>query len=47
MEQAAKETGYDFSGLHLPKSDKEVYSLSYETLLCPCESRAGTGGHGG
>ncbi|HPF90416.1 MAG TPA: tail fiber domain-containing protein [Flavobacteriales bacterium] len=35
VEQAAKETGYDFSGLHLPKSDKEVYSLSYETFVVP------------
>ena len=35
VEQAAKETGYDFSGLHKPNNSKELYALSYETFVVP------------
>ena len=35
VEQAAKETGYDFSGLHKPNNSKELYAISYETFVVP------------
>ena len=35
VEQAAKETGYDFSGLHKPTNSKDLYALSYETFVVP------------
>ncbi|MEO6128556.1 MAG: tail fiber domain-containing protein [Ferruginibacter sp.] len=35
VEQAAKETGYDFSGLRKPKTDNDLYALSYETFVVP------------
>jgi trimeric autotransporter adhesin len=35
VEQAAKESGYDFSGLYKPKSDKDLYSISYESFVVP------------
>ncbi len=35
VEQAAKETGYDFSGLHKPNNSKDLYALSYESFVVP------------
>ena len=35
VEQAAIETGYDFSGLHKPNNSKDLYALSYETFVVP------------
>lgn len=35
VEQAAVETGYDFSGLHKPNNSKDLYALSYETFVVP------------
>jgi len=35
VEKAAKETGYDFSGVIKPKSDKDLYSLSYAEFVVP------------
>ena len=35
VEQAAKETGYDFSGLHKPNNKNDLYALSYETFVVP------------
>ena len=35
VEQAAKETGYDFSGLHKPNNSNDPYALSYETFVVP------------
>ena len=35
VEQAAKETGYDFSGLHKPDNSKDLYALSYESFVVP------------
>ena len=32
---AAKESGYDFSGVQLPKNTSQLYSLSYETFVVP------------
>jgi trimeric autotransporter adhesin len=34
--EAAKESGYNFSGItHIPKNDKELYTLSYEQFVVP------------
>lgn len=35
MEKAADEAGYNFSGIIIPKNDKEHYSLSYESFVVP------------
>lgn len=35
VEKAASETGYEFSGLIKPKSEKEYYGLSYESFVGP------------
>lgn len=35
VETAAKATGYDFSGVDIPKSAKEVYGLRYEEFVIP------------
>ena len=35
VEQAAKETGYDFSGIHKPNNSKDLYALSYESFVVP------------
>ena len=35
VEQAAKETGYDFSGVHKPLNEKDNYSLAYGEFTVP------------
>jgi hypothetical protein len=35
VEQAAKESGYDFSGVKLPHNDHDLYTLSYEVFVVP------------
>jgi len=35
VEQAAKQTGYVFSGVNKPKNDKDLYSLSYAQFVVP------------
>jgi trimeric autotransporter adhesin len=35
VEQAARASGYDFSGITIPKNDKELYTLSYEQFVVP------------
>ena len=35
VEKAAQTTGYNFSGINKPKSDKDHYSLSYESFVVP------------
>ena len=35
VEKAAKEIGYDFSGVDAPKNDKDVYSLRYSDFVVP------------
>jgi hypothetical protein len=35
VESAAKEAGYNFSGISSPQNDKEYYSLSYESFVVP------------
>ena len=35
VEQAARESGYDFSGITAPKNSKDLYSLSYEQFVVP------------
>jgi hypothetical protein len=35
VEQAAIKTGYNFSGINKPKTDKDHYSLSYESFVVP------------
>lgn len=35
VEKAATESDYDFSGIIKPKSEKEHYSLSYESFVAP------------
>jgi trimeric autotransporter adhesin len=35
VEQAARESGYDFSGIQAPKNNKDLYSLSYEQFVVP------------
>jgi len=35
VEKAANETGYDFSGVIKPKSNKDLYSLSYAEFVVP------------
>ncbi|HEY4289598.1 MAG TPA: tail fiber domain-containing protein [Puia sp.] len=35
VEQAAKKSGYDFSGIILPKTEEDHYSLSYDAFVVP------------
>ncbi|MEW5995450.1 MAG: tail fiber domain-containing protein, partial [Candidatus Zixiibacteriota bacterium] len=35
VEQAAQETGYDFSGVDAPKNDKGMYGLRYAEFVVP------------
>ena len=35
VEQAAKEVGYDFDGVQLPKNDHDHYTLGYSTFVVP------------
>jgi hypothetical protein len=35
VEQIAKETGYDFSGVSKPANDKDIYSLRYAEFVVP------------
>ena len=35
VEDAAKETGYDFSGVHKPQNDKDHYGLAYSEFVVP------------
>jgi trimeric autotransporter adhesin len=35
VEQAAKEAGYDFSGLQKPANPDELYSLRYSDFVMP------------
>ena len=35
VEKAAQTSGYNFSGINKPKSDKDHYSLSYESFVVP------------
>ena len=35
VEKAAEKSGYNFSGINKPKTDKDHYSLSYESFVVP------------
>jgi len=35
VEKAAKDAGYDFSGVGVPKSPNQLYTLSYEQFVVP------------
>jgi hypothetical protein len=35
VEQAAKQVGYDFSGVDAPKNDKDLYGLRYAEFVVP------------
>jgi trimeric autotransporter adhesin len=35
VEQAAKKLNYDFSGVHVPENEKDVYGLSYSEFVVP------------
>jgi trimeric autotransporter adhesin len=35
IEQAAKESGYDFNGVHKPANEKDNYSVSYSLFTVP------------
>jgi len=35
VEQAAIASGYEFSGLHKPQNNKDLYALSYESFVVP------------
>jgi trimeric autotransporter adhesin len=35
VEQAAKETGYDFNGVHVPQDENDNYSLAYSQFVVP------------
>jgi hypothetical protein len=35
VEKAAKECGFDFPGIDIPKNDKEVYALRYSDFIMP------------
>ena len=35
VEQAANEAGYNFSGITKPKTNNDLYSLSYESFVVP------------
>jgi len=35
VEKTAKEIGYDFSGVKIPKHDKELYGITYSEFVVP------------
>ena len=35
MEKAAKESGYDFSGVQIPANPNELYSIRYSDFVMP------------
>jgi len=35
VEQAARESGYDFSGITIPKKSTELYTMSYAQFVVP------------
>ena len=35
VEQAAKETGFDFQGIDVPRNEMEVYTLRYTDFIVP------------
>lgn len=35
VEKAAQESGYNFSGVHKPETDKDNYSIAYDKLVVP------------
>jgi trimeric autotransporter adhesin len=35
VEQAAKQLNYDFSGVHVPENERDVYGLSYSEFVVP------------
>ena len=35
VEQAAKELGYEFNGVDVPKNDKDFYGLRYAQFVVP------------
>ncbi len=35
VEQAAKEAGYDFNGVHLPENENDNYSIAYSQFVVP------------
>ena len=35
MEQAAKDAGYDFSGIDKPKNENDYYGLRYSDFITP------------
>ena len=35
VEQAARESGYDFCGVTKPASEQDLYTLSYESFVVP------------
>ncbi|MBL0308399.1 MAG: tail fiber domain-containing protein [Bacteroidetes bacterium] len=35
VEQAARETHFNFDGIHVPENDKDFYSISYSSLVVP------------
>lgn len=35
VEQAMKESGYEFTGIDIPKNDQEVYALRYTEFIMP------------
>jgi hypothetical protein len=35
VEKAAKQIGYDFSGVDAPKNDKDMYALRYSDFVVP------------
>jgi len=35
VEKAAKASGYDFTGIEIPKNDKEAYALKYTEFIMP------------
>lgn len=43
VERAAKESGFDFPGIDVPKNEKETYSLRYVDFIMPIfKSHSGT-----
>jgi len=35
VEKAAKESDYDFSGVHAPRNEHDLYSLTYAEFVVP------------
>jgi len=35
VDEAAKKSGYQFSGVHIPQNDKDVYALNYSEFVVP------------